>query len=80
MNGLVAEAGIVTAHLLRRSTDRTLEEVADLVLQDPVGRATGQSEAPYFRGDAAFANPEVYEFFEAEGMSYTIRLPRHDRL
>jgi hypothetical protein len=29
----------------------------------------------YFRGDAAFANPEVYEFFEAEGMSYTIRLP-----
>jgi hypothetical protein len=35
---LVTEAGIVTAHLLRRSTDRTPEEVADLVLQDPVGR------------------------------------------
>ncbi len=29
----------------------------------------------YFRGDAAFANPEVYEFLEAEGMGYTIRLP-----
>jgi hypothetical protein len=29
----------------------------------------------YFRGDAAFANPEVYELLEAEGASYTIRLP-----
>ena len=26
-------------------------------------------------GDAAFANPEVYEFFEAEGMSDIIWLP-----
>ena len=29
----------------------------------------------YFRGDAGFANPEVYEFLEAEGYLYTIRLP-----
>ncbi|MBM3554867.1 MAG: hypothetical protein FJX47_04865 [Alphaproteobacteria bacterium] len=29
----------------------------------------------YFRADAAFANPEVYAFLEAEGYSYTIRLP-----
>ena len=29
----------------------------------------------YFRGDAAFVNPEVYELLEAEGASYTIRLP-----
>ena len=29
----------------------------------------------YFRADAAFANPEVYEFLEAEGYKYTIRLP-----
>ena len=29
----------------------------------------------YFRGDAAFANPEMYEFLEAEDISYTIRLP-----
>ena len=35
----------------------------------------GRVKRLYFRGDAAFANPEVYEFFEAEGMSYTIRLP-----
>ncbi len=29
----------------------------------------------FFRGDAAFANPEVYSFLEAEGYSYVIRLP-----
>ncbi len=29
----------------------------------------------YFRGDAAFANPVVYEFLEAEGIGYTIRPP-----
>ena len=29
----------------------------------------------YFRGDAAFAIPEIYEFLEAEGMGYAIRLP-----
>jgi len=29
----------------------------------------------YFRADEAFAMPEVYEFLEAEGTKYTIRLP-----
>src|SRR6476646_8409667 len=29
----------------------------------------------YFRADAAFANPEVYEFLEAERIKYAIRLP-----
>jgi hypothetical protein len=29
----------------------------------------------YFHADAAFANLEVYEFLEAEGFKYAIRLP-----
>jgi hypothetical protein len=29
----------------------------------------------YLRGDAAFANPDMYEFLEAVGIGYTIRLP-----
>jgi hypothetical protein len=29
----------------------------------------------YFCGDATVANPEMYEFLEAEGIGYTIRLP-----
>jgi hypothetical protein len=29
----------------------------------------------YFRADAAFAKPEIYELLEAEGIRYAIRLP-----
>jgi hypothetical protein len=29
----------------------------------------------YFRGDAAFASPDIYEYLEAEGILYAIRLP-----
>ena len=38
------------------------------------------TSASYFRGDAAFANPEIYEFLEAEGYLYAIRLPANDVL
>ena len=34
----------------------------------------------YFRSDAAFANSEMYEFLEAEGIGYTIRLPANSVL
>jgi Transposase DDE domain group 1 len=34
----------------------------------------------YFRGDAAFANPEIYELLEAEGYGYAIRLPTNSVL
>jgi hypothetical protein len=40
-----------------------------------VARYRGIVKRFYFRGDAAFANPEMYEFLEAEGIGYTIRLP-----
>ena len=33
-----------------------------------------------FRADAAFAKPEVYEYLEAEGMGYAIRLPANQVL
>jgi hypothetical protein len=29
----------------------------------------------YFRADAAFANPDLYEYLEGEGIKYVIRLP-----
>src|SRR3984893_15226349 len=34
----------------------------------------------YFRADAGFANPEVYEYLEAEGIKYAIRLPANSVL
>ena len=45
------------------------------VLEPVVARYRGNMKRRYFRGDAAFANPEIYEFLEAEGYSYAIRLP-----
>jgi hypothetical protein len=38
-------------------------------------RYRGRGLARYFRGDAAFAKPELYALLEAEGIGYTIRLP-----
>jgi len=34
-----------------------------------VARYRGKFKRRYFRDDAAFANPEVYEFLEAEGFN-----------
>jgi hypothetical protein len=45
------------------------------VLELVIVRYRGIVKRLYFRGDAAFANPEMYEFLEAEGIGYTIRLP-----
>src|SRR3954451_3731162 len=35
---LIAEAGIVTPYLVRRPSDRTLQQMSDLILQHLVGR------------------------------------------
>jgi hypothetical protein len=45
------------------------------VLEPVIARYRSTVKHLYFRGDAAFANPEMYEFLEAEGIGYTIRLP-----
>ena len=45
------------------------------VLEPVISRYRGIAKRLYFRGDAAFANPEIYEFLETEGIGYTIRLP-----
>ena len=44
------------------------------VLEPVVARYRKRDLRRYFRADAAFSNPEVYEFLEAEGYKYTIRL------
>jgi hypothetical protein len=45
------------------------------VLEPVVARYRNGMKRRYFRGDAAYANPGIYEFLEAEGYKYTIRLP-----
>jgi hypothetical protein len=44
------------------------------VLKPVVVRYKGRKVRLYFRGDAAFASPEMYEYLEAEGFLYAIRL------
>jgi Transposase DDE domain group 1 len=50
------------------------------VLEPVIARYRGIVKHLYFRGDAAFANPEVYELLESEGASYAIRLPANQVL
>ena len=45
------------------------------MLKPVVARYQGKVSRIYFRADAAFAMPEVYEFLEAEQIKYAIRLP-----
>ena len=45
------------------------------VLEPVVIRYRDRKLRRYFRADAAFAMPQVYDFLESEGFSYAIRLP-----
>ena len=45
------------------------------VLEPVVERYKERQVRLYFRGDAAFASPDIYEYLEAEGILYAIRLP-----
>ncbi len=50
------------------------------VLEPVIARYRNKMKRRYFRGDAAFASPEIYELLEAEGYKYTIRLPANSVL
>src|SRR5215467_10195088 len=52
----------------------------DGVLKPVVARYQGKLSRIYFRADAAFAMPKVYEFLEAERIKYAIRLPANQVL
>jgi hypothetical protein len=45
------------------------------VLEPVVDRYWRKGMRQLFRGDAAFAKPELYQFLEARGVGYAIRLP-----
>jgi hypothetical protein len=50
------------------------------VLEPLVARYQGRRLRRCFRADAAFANPEIYEYLGAAGFEYAIRLPGNDAL
>jgi hypothetical protein len=47
----------------------------EAVLKPVVARYRSKVSRIYFRADAGFANPDVYEYLEAEKIKYAIRLP-----
>ena len=66
--------GDVERALLRKGNAPSAEEWRS-VLEPVVARYRDEEIRRFFRGDAAFARPEIYRFLEAEGFLYTIRLP-----
>jgi hypothetical protein len=52
----------------------------DGTLKPVVTRYQGKVSRIYFRSDAAFAMPEIYQFLEAERIKYAIRLPANQIL
>ena len=50
------------------------------VLEPVVERYRERNLRRYFRGDAAFAAPDIYEFLESEDFLYAIRLPKNQIL
>jgi len=50
------------------------------LLEPIVHRYKHKKISRYFRGDAAFAKPEIYEYLEGKGFLYAIRLPANEIL
>ena len=50
------------------------------VLEPIVKRYENKKNRKYFRGDAAFAKPEIYEYLEGNGLLYAIRMPANELL
>jgi len=50
------------------------------LLEPIVRRYENKKVKKYFRGDAAFAKPEIYDYLEEKDLLYAIRLPANDVL
>ena len=50
------------------------------LLEPIVDRYKDSGKKLYFRGDAAFASPDMYEYLEVEGILYAIRIKANSRL
>ena len=50
------------------------------MLEPIVARYEKKTVRKYFRGDAAFAKPDIYEYLEEKGFLYAIRLPANEVL
>lgn len=65
--------------LLRPGNVHSADRWKDL-LEPVVQRYESKNIRRYFRGDAAFAKPEIYEYLESDAYLYAMRLPANDLL
>jgi len=65
--------------MLRPGNVHSAEGWKDL-LEPIVSRYENKKIRKYYRGDAAFAKPEIYDYLEAKGFLYAIRLPSNNVL
>src|SRR5271169_3361359 len=76
---LFNRAGDCLAAKLRPGNVHSAEGWEELLLPE-IERQQGMGKEVAFRGDAAFARPEVYEALEERGVKYAIRIPANDSL
>ncbi len=70
---LFNQGGDIERALLRRGNVASADDWR-AVLEPVIARYRRVDIPRFFRGDAAFTLPELYERLEAEGYQYTIRL------
>ena len=71
--------GDCLAAKLRGGNVHSADSWEELLLPE-IDRQQAQGKEVAFRGDAAFAEPELYEVLEAREVKYAIRLPANDNL
>src|SRR5437667_1613235 len=71
--------GDCLAAKLRPGNVHSAEGWEELLLPE-IERQQGMGKEVAFRGDAAFAKPEIYEALEERGVKYAIRIPANDSL
>src|SRR5215470_142128 len=76
---LFNEQGDCLAAKLRPGNVHSAEGWEELLLPE-IERQQQVGKEVAFRGDAAFAGPEVYEALEERGVKYAIRIPANDSL
>jgi Transposase DDE domain group 1 len=72
------EGDCLTAKL-RAGNVHSADDWEELLLPE-IERQQAQGKEVAFRGDAAFAKPEIYEALEERDVKYAIRLPANDNL
>jgi hypothetical protein len=71
--------GDCLAAKLRPGNVHSAEDWEELLLPE-IERQQRTGKEVAFRGDAAFAKPEIYEALEERGVKYAIRIPSNDNL